>query len=262
MRPAVVFLPDTALLVPGAAGRDDPGAALREEAVGLLRAAAGARAPGAPPGAPPGGGAGATRAGRQEVRGAGPAPVLVVAPGRAGRALRHPVATGLGAAGLPPRPDDRPADAPCADVPASVALTLLHAAGVTGPVDVTELARDAAESADLDLVVAPEVELLVVVGSPSARHGVDAPLAGDPRAADVDAALLAGLADGPEALVAALTAVGATTARELAVSGWPTWRAAAAAVTGPVAVSGPRAEVVAGAWHVVAAWHPAPGATP
>jgi len=105
VRPAVVFLPDTALLVPGAAGRDDPGAALREEAVGLLREAARAL--------PPAG------------------PVLVVAPGRSARTLRHPVATGLGAAGLPPRPDDarQPAHAPRADVPASVALTLLRAAG-------------------------------------------------------------------------------------------------------------------------------------
>lgn len=237
MRPAVVFLPDTALLVPGAAGRDDPGAALREEAVGLLREAARAL--------PPAG------------------PVLVVAPGRSARTLRHPVATGLGAAGLPPRPDDarQPAHAPRADVPASVALTLLRAAGVTAPVDVTELARDAAVPPDLRGTAA-QVALLVVVGSPSARHGEEAPLAEDPRAAEADAALLAGLAAGPDALAAALTALGGQVARELAVSAWPTWRVAAAAATGPVRVSGPRAEVVAGARHVVAAWHPAPEATP
>ncbi|MEN1976060.1 hypothetical protein, partial [Cellulomonas olei] len=48
MRPAVVFLPDTALLVPGAAGREDPASALREEALALL----GAAVPGLPPDVP------------------------------------------------------------------------------------------------------------------------------------------------------------------------------------------------------------------
>ncbi|MEN1977071.1 hypothetical protein AAHH18_18250, partial [Cellulomonas sp. P4] len=126
------------------------------------------------------------------------APVLVVAPGHAHRTLRHPVATGLGAAGL-----GAGADAPSgpaarrADVPASVALTLLCAAGVTAAVDVVELPRDPGGDAP-DARGVPDVPagvvLLVVVGSPSARHGDAAPLAEDPRAADADAALLAGLA--------------------------------------------------------------------
>ncbi|QZN84493.1 hypothetical protein [Cellulomonas sp. C5510] len=256
MRPAVVFLPDTALLVPGAAGREDPGAALREEALALL----GAAVPELPPDVPadPATGVPVGRAAGVPAGRAASAPVLVVAPGHVHRTLRHPVATGLGAAGLPAgRPDAPPGpDARRADVPASVALTLLRAAGVTAAVDVVELPRDPDGDAPDVPDVPVGVVLLVVVGSPSARHGDAAPLAEDPRAADADAALLAGLAGGPAALAEALDALGPRAARELAVSAWPTWRVAAAAAEGPVRVSGPRAEVVAGAWHVVAAWRP------
>lgn len=235
----MVFLPDTALLVPGAAGRADPAVALREAAVAAVR----------------------------EASGATDGPVLVVAPARRARTLTHPVATGLGAAGLaapsgPERsaaPDvrdvpDRPAAR--ADVPASVALVLLRAAGVAAPVDVLEVPRAAAEVP----VLPPGAALLVVVGSPSARHGVDAPLAEDPRAAEVDAALLAGLAGGPAALASALAALGPRDAAELAVSGWAPWSAALAALgDAPVRVAAHVPAVVAGAPHCVTAWLPVPG---
>ncbi|GIG37212.1 hypothetical protein [Cellulomonas pakistanensis] len=297
---AVVFLPDTALLVPGAAGRADPAAGLRDAAVAALADLAGADA----------------RGGR----------VLVVAPARGDRFLPHPVAPGLGAAGLL-LPDVAPAvgsapaagagsapaavpgaepGAAIADVPASAALVLLRAARVTAPVDVLEIARPAAAPAtdappsgpDLDpaagahavpVADAPptgptdpgpaavahaapgDLRALVVVGSLSARHGPDAPLADDPRAPDADAALLAALAEGPAALARALDDLGPAAARDLAVSGWAPWRAALAllpagtpdvtATTDVTATPGaaatprtPHAEVVAGAQHAVVAW--------
>jgi hypothetical protein len=212
----VVFLPDTALLVPGAAGRADPAAALREAAVAAVR----------------------------EASGVTDGPVLVVAPARRARTIAHPVATGLGAAGPAAR----------ADVPASVALVLLRAAGVSAPVDVVEVPRAAAEVP----VLPPGAALLVVVGSPSARQGVDAPLAEDPRAAEVDAALLAGLARGPAALASALVALGPRDAAALAVSGWAPWSAALAALGDePVRVAAHVPAVVAGAPHCVTAWLPA-----
>ncbi|WP_147793809.1 hypothetical protein [Cellulomonas sp. Y8] len=233
---AVVFLPDTALLVPGAAGRADPAAGLRDAAVAALADLAGDTGAGGNPGVER---------------------VLVIAPARRLRFLPHPVAPGLGAAGLdlpdlaPPALDG----APRADVPASVALVLLRAAGVASPVDVVEIDRAADHVvAAHDSSAAPRA--VVVVGSLSARHGPDAPLADDPRAPAADDALLAALADGPAALGRALDDLGADGARDLAVSGRGPWRAAlallpAGAVTEAASL---HREVVAGAQHVVAAW--------
>ncbi|RMI08905.1 hypothetical protein EBM89_12510 [Cellulomonas triticagri] len=238
----MVFLPDTALLVPGAAGRADPAAALRDAALVALRAA--------DPG--PGG------------------RVLVLAPGHHARTLPHPVVTGLGAAGLlDPQASvlpggtagaagtTRPA---VADVAASVALVLLRAAGVDAPVDVREIARTGDGAVP---VTAPgEVATVVVVGSLSARHGPDAPLADDPRAPDVDAALLAALAASPGALAAALDDLGASAARDLAVTGWAPWRAALALLDRSEArgtdlrVAACTDALVAGAQHAVALWLP------
>lgn len=239
---AVVLLPDSVLLVPGAAGRADPAAGLRTAAVDALRAA-------------------------------DPGPdgrVLVLAPGTRDRELTHPVGLGLGAAGLPQAPGRAVEDLPPAlraDVPASTALVLLDLAGCRGPVDVRELARTG------DPTTAPRpaaddalpTTTLVVVGSPSARHGVDAPLAEDPRAAEVDADLIAALGDGPAALAVALDALGPETARELAVSGWAPWRAAVDLLAGDApalrAVSCTTG-VVAGAQHVVARWGADPAPRP
>ncbi|NHT18325.1 hypothetical protein, partial [Cellulomonas sp. IC4_254] len=101
---------------------------------------------------------------------------------------------------------------------------------------------------------------VVVVGSLSARHGPDAPLADDPRALAADDALLAALADGPAALARALDVLGADGARYLAVSGRSPWRAALALLPGDATAesTGLHAEVVAGAQHAVAAWRLAP----
>lgn len=223
----MVFLPDTALLVPGAAGRADPAAGLRDAAVAALA----------------------------DLRGLG-GRVLVVAPARDDRRLPHPVAPGLGAAGLV-LPDVAPAadGAALADVPASVALVLLRAAGVGAPVDVLEIARGT--DAPLAVAAPGDLRALVVVGSLSARHGPDAPLADDPRAPDADADLLAALAAGPAALAEALDDLGAAGARELAVSGWAPWRAALALLPAAATAEAadPHAEVVAGAQHAVTTWH-------
>lgn len=253
----MVFLPDTALLVPGAAGRADPASGLRDAAVAALADLADP----------------AGTCGR----------LLVIAPARRDRFLPHPVAPGLGAAGLDLPGTARGADgAVLADTPASVALVLLRAAGVTAPVDVLEIDRAAADApaadaltpgsdpgpgpAAADAADAPDVlRAVVVVGSLSARHGPDAPLADDPRAPGADDALLAALAGGPVALARALDDLGADGARDLAVSGWAPWRAALALLAahlGPEPARAesttPYAEVVAGAQHVVAAWRPDP----
>jgi hypothetical protein len=231
----VVFLPDTALLVPGAGGAADPSAALRAAALAAL---------------------GAADAGER---------VLVVAPGRRSRVLPHPVRLGLGAAGLDVAgtevaapvdvaPDDPVPPAHRADVAASTALLLLRAAGVRAPVDVVELDRAAADHA-APPGSADGVGLLVVVGSLSARHGPDAPLADDPRAPAADAALLAALGRGPAALADALDTLGTDGARDLAVSAAGPWRTALRLLPdGAVEVAAPHAEVLAGAQHAVAAW--------
>lgn len=225
----VVFLPDTALLVPGAGGAADPAAGLRAAALAAL---------------------GAVDAGER---------VLVVAPGRRSRVLAHPVGLGLGAAGLDVADRGVPGTGPAppaqrADVAASTALLLLRAAGVLAPVDVVELSR-----ADPDHAPAPRsaggVGLLVVVGSLSARHGPDAPLAEDPRAPAADAALLAALAGGPAALADALDALGTDGAARLAITAAGPWRAALRLLPdAAVDVTTRHAEVLAGAQHVVAAW--------
>jgi len=279
---AVVFLPDTALLVPGAAGRADPAAGLRDAAVAALadladrtgadgtrsggpraddRRADDRRADSRPADDP------RADALRADDSGAdGPGRVLVVAPARRDRFLPHPVVPGLGAAGLDlPGPASAAQGAPRADVPASVALVLLRAAGVHAPVDVLEVDRAADDAPrparpDAPRAVPNPPRAVVVVGSLSARHGPDAPLADDPRAPAADDALLAALVDGPAALARALDLLGAEGARDLAVSGWSPWRAALALLRADATAerSTLHAEVVAGAQHAVAAWRLAP----
>jgi hypothetical protein len=220
----VVFLPDTALLVPGAGGAADPAAALRAAALAALDACdVGDR-------------------------------VLVIAPGRRTRLLPHPVGLGLGAAGLDVAADHPVPPARRADVAASAALLLLRTAGVRAPVDVVELDRAARDHAPLDRP-ADDHGLLVVVGSLSARHGPDAPLADDPRAPAADAALLAALVEGPAALADALAALGPDGAADLTVSAAGPWRAALGLIPGgAVEVAAPYVEVLAGAQHAVVAW--------
>lgn len=256
MSPAVVHLPDTVLMVPGAGGRHDPVARLRAAAVSALTV-------------------GARSAARVDADTDRPG-VLVLAPGPADRVLTE-LRPGLGAAGLPdallaaaastspgaalagrrPAPALTP-DCPVAGVPASTALVLLTRAGVPGPVQVAEVTPGGP---------APDVRLpglVVVVGSLSARHGPDAPLPDDPRAPAVDEALTAALAAGPDALWGALDSLGDGVAAALAVTALGPWRALRALLGAPPVEAGPvLVEVVAGACHAVASWRatsPAPGA--
>jgi hypothetical protein len=212
---AAALVPDTVLLLPGVAGRGPD-----EPVLVALRAAAAAVVADAV---------------------AGAARVVVVAPGRADRAIVGDVALGAAAAGVPdallrePVPTvrlDPPGVGPSAGSGAVgsgtvVGLRLALAAGVPahrlhalevapGPVPPLR-ATGAALGEDAGTV-------LVVVGSGSARHGDDAPLPGDARASAVDATLLAALQQGGAAARSALAALAEPTATALAVTGWAPWQ--------------------------------------
>ncbi|MBO9554108.1 hypothetical protein [Cellulomonas sp.] len=248
---AAALVPDTALLVPGAAGTADPVADLREAA---LRAVAAA------------------------VAGAGT--VVVVAPGRAVAEITGTVRGSLGAAGVPdamlgwpvpertlggppdgsPRPGDSADGAPSLGVPAAVALHLLARAGWGGPLRVLEVADADDLAARGRALVAHDDVSLVVVGSGSGRHGPDAPLADDPRAPAFDEHVLAALADGGPHARADLAAIDPAMAGELAVTGRAPWQV----LLGAVGDADVRATLLAagtpsGAQHAVALWSVAGG---
>lgn len=263
---AAALVPDTVLLVPGAAGRDDVLADLRAAALDAVAA----------------------------VLDAEPELIVVVAPGRRDGDLVGPVRASLTAAGIP---DGRlgwsraaPDGAPVVGVAASVGLLMLARSGWTGPVRVVEVgppdngsvagsglpgSRPAPHlrSAGAQLVGAGPGSAasptrsggvgILVVGSLSARHGPDAPLADDERAPAYDAALLADLADGGPAARARLAALDPELARELGVTGWGPWQV----LLGSVGDREVDAEVLAaaapfGAQHVVATWLARPARTP
>jgi hypothetical protein len=253
---AAALVPQTALVVPGAAGRADVLADLRARALDAVATMLAAE----------------------------PRLVVVVAPGVRDRELVGPVGASLASAGIP---DARlgwscPAldGAPAAGVAASVGLLLLARAGWAGPVRVVEIGPSAggsaagpapdARAAQLRSVGARLVDTgprsvgepsgtvgLLVVGSLSARHGPDAPLADDERAPAYDAAVLADLADGGPAARARLATLDPDLAGQLAVTGWGPWQV----LLGAVGDHDVEAAVLAtaapfGAQHVVATWVP------
>lgn len=259
MLTAAALVPDTALLVPGAAGRSaDPLVGLREAALAAVA----------------------------RVVDSGAQTIVVVAPGARTRTLDAPLRASLTAAGIPDSlltwPVPGPAGAPVPSVPSAVALHLLAQvaparvapdarqearAGTgqglglgTGRVRVVEVAPDEPVERLRDLGAALVVDVptgLVVVGSLSARHGPDAPVADDPGAPAFDTALLADLTDaGPDAL----GRLGARTAQQagaLAVTGWAPWQVllgttGGARVRGELLASGEPA----GAAHAVLLWTP------
>lgn len=234
------LVPDTALLVPGAGGVADAGAVLRTDALAAVGEV--------------------TQGGGQ---------IVVVAPGRVDRRLGAFARASLAAAGVPDEALGwrtravRPAEelGPVAGVAASVALFLLarHGAAAAEVVEVSAHDEGAGRAAALRelgaALVAGRPLDLVVVGSPSGRHGPDAPLADDPRAPAYDDALLADLADaGPQARER-LRALDPGLARALAVTGWAPWQVLLGAVGDlDVAARLLGRHVLAGATHATLTW--------
>ncbi|WP_309134507.1 hypothetical protein [Cellulomonas sp.] len=246
---AAALVPDTVLLLPGAAGGASDAPVLAALRAAALEAVAGA------------------------VRAA--ARVVVVAPGRADRTVVGPVRPGAAAAGVPdhqlewpvpaldlaPAPGGPPAASGHVGVPAAVGLQLLaRAAASPAPaVHVVEVAsRDAAALRRLGAALtAGAGTALVVVGSASARHGPDAPLADDPDAPPVDDALARATTGAGSSGRDVLAALDPLVADALAVSGWGPWQVLVGAVdaagTAPSATGG-RADVAYGAAHAAAQW--------
>ncbi|GIG25180.1 hypothetical protein [Cellulomonas denverensis] len=233
--PTVLLLPDSALLVPGAAGSQaDP--------------LAGARA-----------------AVLAELREAGRGAVLVIAPGRVTRVLTGPFGDGLAAAGIarvpagsaagmaaptaPPAGATAPGVVPAVGamppgvvpavgatppglvpavgaapgVGAAAALALLALAGHDPDRAATVLETGSEPGPVLPVVPAAPPELVLVVGSLSARHGPDAPLPDDPEAIAADVALLTALAAGPRALATVLGDLPPAECDRLAITGGRPW---------------------------------------
>lgn len=216
--PTAVLVPQTALLVPGAAGRSDVLGDVRAAALGAVR----------------------------DLVADGPDGVLLVAPGTQGRVLDGADAcasmVGLGIAErhlgwpapcrLPGCPEHMAPGDPGRVVGAAAAtgLRLLAAAGWSGPTTVHEL--DAAAPPATVVVPAGPGRGVVVLGSLSARHGPEAPRAADPRASEVDAAFAAALEDPTPEQVARLAAPDVDLAAELDIGGAAPWRLLAGLVAG------------------------------
>jgi len=242
---AAALIPDTALLVPGAGGAADAGAGLRkaaDEAVGEALE-------------------GAER-------------VVIVAPGSGVYLQEPPLRGALGAAGVPDEllawthPGEP--DAPVPEASPSVALFLLARHLVRGRpanLDARVQVVDALVPSDEHARRAPWLRELgrclvddsptafVVVGSPSGRHGPDAPLADDERAPAYDEALLADLAEASPAARLRLAALDPVLAGDLAVTGWGPWQVLlGAACDATVSARLVTSEVLAGACHAVLTW--------
>lgn len=251
---AAALVPDTVLLLPGAAGRGPDDAALTS-----LRSAAAVAV-------------------HRAVTGA--ARVVVVAPGRVDRAVTGRVRAGAAAVGVPdhllraPVPDVVLAAAPGGPpaVPgapgtgAVVGVRLALDAGVpTGSLHVVEVAPGPVGTLRVlgASMSGAGPTALVVVGSGSARHGDDAPLPHDARADATDRALLTALRAGGGAARDALAGLDAAAAAELAVTGWSPWQVLVGALDAADLTGRPVPDVVhAGVWcgaaHAAVAWTAAP----
>lgn len=168
---AAALVPTTGLLVPGAAGAATVLEAERAAALAAVRA----------------------------VLARGPERVVVLRERGTDADLAGAPVGSLLAAGVPDDawlPGPRTGEAAVGDVPATVALWLLAAAGWDGQVLVRgvdgRVPEDLARETGMTGTGAPRVAALLVGGG-SVRRGPDAPLADDPRAAEVDAALVAWL---------------------------------------------------------------------
>lgn len=237
MLAGAVLIPDTALLVPGAAGRavvlEDERAAATSAVRALLAVA--------------------------------PDEVVLVVPGPAGGSPDVTVTAPptLGGAGLPdallaPGPAGGAGPHSGPGVAASVGLHVLGASGWAGPVRVLSAAgADAGELArhGVVLAAAPGRTALLLVGSLSARRGPDGPLPTDDRAPDFEDAVLADLLDLGREARGRLGAVPAGLAAALAVSAWGPWQVlAGAGRPGPAPGRLLHRAAPFGATYVVLAW--------
>lgn len=232
--PTAVLVPQTALLVPGAAGRADVLPTVRAAALEVTR----------------------------ELVATGPGSVLVVAPAPRDREVdAATVCARLTGLGIPERhlgwrapcrgpgcPDHETAPDPTRVVgtAAAVGLRLLAAAGWDGPTTVREVGSverraDASDAlrgdvagpgSGLDPSGGAGADGVVVVGSLSARHGEAAPRAADPRAPKVDAAFAAALEDPTPDRLAWLARADDALAAELDVGGAGPWRVLAGLAAG------------------------------
>lgn len=220
MLAGAALVPDTALLVPGAAGRADVLTAERAAAARAVRALLDAR----------------------------PERVVVVAPAapvaRVAQVTQDAQVAQVAVGAAVPR-----------SAPVEVARYLLHDAGWPAGVDVVAAGgEDPAALARLGhgLAHGTDRTALLLVGSLSARRGPDGPLPTDDRAPGLEDAVLADLVDaGPEAL-ARLADVPARLAADLAVSAWGPWQVLAGARPGPGTLVHRAAPF--GATYVVVTW--------
>ena len=211
MLAAAALVPETALLVPGAAGTADVIPDVRAAALDAVSA----------------------------LTAAGPDRVVVVASSAApGDVVRTgPLRPTLSAAGIDDdglgwpveRAGDRQGDdgRPVGHVGASVALFLLRAVGWSGEVQLlTTGSRVTAElqAVGRRLAGGPERIALLLSGSLSARRGPDGPLPDDARAAPLDDAVMGDLCDLGPAARERLAAVPPELAAALAVSAWAPWQ--------------------------------------
>ncbi|NCT92051.1 hypothetical protein GXB85_13975 [Cellulomonas sp. APG4] len=198
---AAALVPETVLLVPGAAGRAD---VLEAERAAALEAVG-------------------------RVVAAGPSRLVVVAPGRRSAVHQGALVPTLGGAGLADDSLDwRVASDPAGpdgavvvnEVAGAVGLLLARRAGWTSEVTVLVVPPDdAAAARSRGATLAQDDVGLVVTGSLSARHGPQAPLADDPEAPDVDAWLVEELGRG-EAGLSRAADLPAERAVTLAISAW------------------------------------------
>ncbi|QTE30618.1 class III extradiol ring-cleavage dioxygenase family protein [Pengzhenrongella sicca] len=254
------LVPDTALLVPGAAGRAVVLEATREAALAAAR----------------------------EVVAAGPDQIVVVAPGPHERTLPAParpslIAAGIADAGhgwppaeaaapttspqpttsLPPATPAAPTTSLPPGVAASTVLLLLAAAGWAGPVTVLEVGAGESGAQVLRergaaLAAGAARLALVASGSLSARNGPSAPLPADERAAELDASILADLGAADPAARDRLGSVPADLAGDLAVTAWaPLQVVLGAAGTAEGLAGGVRhTSAPFGVTYAVAVWRP------
>ncbi|HEY3436483.1 MAG TPA: hypothetical protein VGK35_02230 [Actinotalea sp.] len=233
---AAVLLPETALLLPGAAGSAEVLVAERAAAVAAV----------------------------ERVLLTGPDRVVVVTPtmpaGTVVDGTVRPTLAGSGIGdewlGLPLGVEPGVA---LQDAAASVAVLVLRRAGWSGPLTVVGAGSPdgaALRGLGADLVAGQESVVLVLAGSLSARRGPDGPLADDERAAGLDDAVVAALVDLGPASVARLTAVPAALAQDLAVSAWAPWQVLLGAAPGGTRGTAVSVSAPFGATYAVITWMP------